>query len=83
MALPKHARVKINEWLTWFNHWHGDQVDQMPLEQKVKWLLKSTQGAYEIMSTLAQAENGDFADTAAARPASRLILPAGVRWGNK
>lgn len=58
MALSRKARVKMNEWLTWYNY-HSQLIEAQPLETQVRWLLKATQGAYECFSTLGQELNGE------------------------
>lgn len=54
--LQRQTREKINEWVVWFN-WHADKVDSYPLEQKMRWMLKAINGAYEVMTLLANEQN--------------------------
>lgn len=76
MALSRRTRNKVNEWLLWYNH-HAEKIGTMPLEGQIKWLLKSTNGAYEMFSAIAQEMNGEVQPNEATRG---IILPPGARW---
>lgn len=56
MALSRQTRNEINEWVQWWNY-HHNLVDSMPLEQKVKWMMKALQGSYNIMTSLAREQD--------------------------
>lgn len=81
--LHKSTITKINDWQTWWNY-HADKVDTYPLPQKVQWLLKATNGAFDIISDLAREVNRINDGRRQLHSSDGgIILPAHIRWPGK
>lgn len=56
MTLSRETRNEINDWVKWFNY-HSDKVGNYPMDQKMVWMLKAINGAYLMMTKLAEDQN--------------------------
>lgn len=56
MSISRATRTEINDWVKWFNY-HSDKVDTYPMDQKMRWMLKAINGAYLIITKLAEDQN--------------------------
>lgn len=82
MALSTDTRSEINDWIKWFNY-HSDKVAQYPMEQKMVWMLKAINGAYLMMTKLAEDQNNTGKiDYPGFSRANGLLIPKTL-WGDR
>lgn len=79
MALQASTRRKVNEWVLWFNY-HSDKVAMYPPQKQMEWMLKAINGAYEVMSLLANEANNGFRSTGVSRTENGLLIPTSWKW---
>jgi hypothetical protein len=78
MALSPDSLRRLNDWVTWFNY-HSSMVDTYPPEKKIEWMLKAINGAFDMITVLANEEQTRSTGTAG-RADNGILIPKSWRF---
>jgi hypothetical protein len=62
MTLSSDSLTRLNDWVKWWNY-HSGLVENYPPEQKIKWALKAINGAFDMITVLANEEQARTTNT--------------------
>jgi len=78
MALSRDSLTRLNDWVKWFNY-HSSMVDTYPPEKKIEWMLKAINGAFDMITVLANEEQAR-ATGEAGRVQNGILIPKSWRF---
>lgn len=66
---------RVNDYVVWWNY-HITNMDNAPLEKKIKFLTKAVQGSLELITLLTE----EVRQVEYGRETQKIILPIGIRF---